>query len=77
MLKKIFLFLCVLFVCNSVIAATYVKPYVTKNGKVVSGHYRSKANKTKRDNYSTKGNVNPYTKKKGTTKPYSHKIKIH
>ena len=70
MLKKVLVFLCMLFVCNSVIAATYVKPHVTKNGKIVKGHYRSKANKTKLDNYSTKGNVNPYTRKKGTTKPY-------
>ena len=72
MLKKIFVFLCIFFVCNSVVTATYVKPHVTKNGTIVKGHYRSKANKTKLDNYSTKGKVNPYTGKKGTAKPYKY-----
>lgn len=75
MLKKIFIIICLLSFINTVTAATYVKPHVTKKGTVVSGHYRSKANKTKLDNYSTKGNTNPYTRKKGSAKSYSYKKK--
>lgn len=32
--------------------------------------YRTSPNRTKLDNYSTKGNYNPYTGKKGYTNPY-------
>ncbi len=38
---------------------TYVQPY-----------YRSERNNSVEDNYSTKGNVNPYTWKKGTKDPF-------
>jgi hypothetical protein len=47
-------------------AQTYVKGYTKKNGTYVAPHYRSSPNSTKSDNYSTKGNVNPYTGKAGT-----------
>lgn len=52
--------------------ATYVRPHVTKNGTYVQGHYRSKPNKTKLDNYSYKMNRNPYTGKKGTKGLYKY-----
>ena len=35
----------------------------------VKSHARSAPNKTKKDNWSTIGNVNPYTGKKGTKRP--------
>jgi len=50
--------------------ATYVKPHFTKNGTFVSGHYRSKPNKTKLDNYSYRWNSNTYTAKKGKKKTH-------
>lgn len=43
-----------------------VKPYVKKNGTYVQPHVKTTPNKTRVDNYSTKGNTNPYTGKKGT-----------
>lgn len=49
-------------------AAVRVKGYTTKSGKYVAPHMRSSPNRTKSDNYSTKGNVNPYTGKVGTKK---------
>jgi hypothetical protein len=49
-----------------------VKGYVTKNGTYVAPYYRSSPNSTKLDNYSTKGNINPYTGKAGTVDPYSN-----
>lgn len=52
--------------CFTVANAEYVKGYTKSNGTYVDGYNRSKANSTKSDNYSTKGNVNPYTGKAGT-----------
>lgn len=43
----------------------YVSPHVTKNGTYVQGHYRSNPNATTADNWSTKGNYNPYTNQEG------------
>jgi hypothetical protein len=42
-----------------------VHSYSKKNGTKVESYHRSKANGTEKDNYSAKGNVNPYTGKKG------------
>ncbi|TWB42607.1 hypothetical protein [Nitrospirillum pindoramense] len=44
----------------------YVRPHVTKRGTYVHGHMQTNPNKTRNDNYSTKGNVNPYTGQAGT-----------
>ena len=54
----------------SVSAQTYVKPYTRSDGTTVQGHYRSSPNSTALDNYSTRGNVNPYTGQIGTRDPY-------
>ena len=47
----------------------YVKGYFRKDGTYVSGHYRTNRNNTNLDNYSTKGNTNPYTGKPGYIEP--------
>ena len=46
-----------------------VKPHITKKGTIVQPHVRTSPNQTRIDNYSTKGNVNPYNGKKGTESP--------
>lgn len=46
-----------------------VKGYYNKNGTYVQPYHRTAPNSTNRDNYSTKGNINPYTGKKGTVNP--------
>lgn len=48
-----------------------VKGHVTKDGTYVPPHVRTSPNGTKLDNYSTKGNVNPYTGKEGTKDPFA------
>jgi hypothetical protein len=48
----------------------YVAPSLRLDGTYVQGHRRSDPNDTKLDNYSTKGNYNPYTGKYGTKNPY-------
>ncbi len=66
MFKKIFLaLLLVLFTVSSAWAG-YVKGYTRKDGTYVSGYNRSEPNNTVRDNYSYKGNTNPYTGEQGT-----------
>jgi hypothetical protein len=47
-----------------------VKGYAKKGGTYVAPHVQSAPNATKLDNYSTKGNVNPYTGNEGTKDPY-------
>lgn len=51
---------------NISIADTYVRGYYKSNGTYVQPHYRSSPNSTKSDNFSTRGNVNPYTGRMGT-----------
>lgn len=51
---------------SSRLSAVHVRGYTKKNGTYVGPHFRSKANKTKKDNWSHKGNINPYTGKVGT-----------
>jgi hypothetical protein len=68
-MKKILcLMLLLIFVAPSVSFAknVRVKSSITKAGKYRKTHVRTTSNKTKLDNWSTKGNVNPYTGKKGT-----------
>ena len=43
-----------------------VKGYTTKGGTYVAPHYQTNPNGSRGDNWSTKGNVNPYTGKAGT-----------
>lgn len=47
----------------------HVHGYTKKNGTYVAPHERSAPNGTKSDNWSTKGNINPYTGKEGTKNP--------
>lgn len=46
-----------------------VRGYSKKNGTYVAPHRQTNSNHTQRDNWSAKGNVNPYTGKVGHKKP--------
>ncbi|MHA6204354.1 hypothetical protein ACXU4B_08030 [Dyella soli] len=50
----------------------HVSGHTTKTGTYVPAHYRTAPDQTKLNNWSTKGNVNPYTGKEGTKNPYGH-----
>ncbi|MBB5737476.1 opacity protein-like surface antigen [Xanthomonas arboricola] len=67
---KIVLAVVVALASASVCAQTRVNGYHRADGTYVQPHYRSAANSTTLDNYSTRGNVNPYTGKIGTVDPY-------
>lgn len=49
----------------------YVRPHVTKNGTYVQGHMQTDPDSSKLNNWSTQGNVNPYTGQVGTVNPYN------
>lgn len=55
-----------LLVLSAGAQAEWVDGYFTRDGRYVPGYYRSDANNTVRDNYTYKGNVNPYTGRPGT-----------
>lgn len=52
--------------CATAAHADYVNGYIRKDGTYVQGHQRSNSNGWAGDNYSTRGNTNPYTGKRGT-----------
>lgn len=51
------------------------KGYTKKDGTHVAPSHATNPNKSKRDNYSSKGNTNPYTGKQGTKDPDAPKKK--
>lgn len=59
-MRKFILILCVL-VPNLAIADEYSNGYLRLDGAYVQGYYRSSPDPTVQNNYSYKGNENPYT----------------
>lgn len=49
----------------------FVQSYFRTDGTFVNSHYRTSPNETMYDNFSTIGNVNPYTGKAGWIEPYN------
>lgn len=48
-----------------------VKPHFKKDGTYVEGHRQTNPDSNKTNNWSSKGNANPYTGKEGTKDPYA------
>ena len=75
-MKKLFLILAlfagILSFSTSVEArVTNVKGYFKPStGSYVAPYYKTTPNRSKFDNFSTQGNYNPYTGKKGTVNPF-------
>ena len=65
---RVFLLALVLgaFAATSAIADTYVNGYTRSDGTYVQGHYRSSPDNSYNNNYSVRGNTNPYTGEGGT-----------
>ena len=55
-----------LFAPSALACDSYVSGYYRSNGTYVNGYYRSCSNSTVTDNYTFKGNTNPYTYDTGT-----------
>ncbi len=75
-MKKLFLVLALLIGVLSLSVSAEARTtrvrgyYKPSTGSYVAPHYKTTPNRTKLDNFSTKGNINPYTGKKGTVNPY-------
>ena len=66
-MSKLVALLITCLVCSVAIARpTTTKGYVKKNGAYVAPHAKTTPDKTKNNNYSARGNVNPTTGKEGT-----------
>lgn len=65
-MKKLLFIIALFFITISTFAQVSVRGYYRSNGTYVQPHQRTAPNHTRDDNYSTVGNVNPYTGVAGT-----------
>ena len=69
-MRTVVLMVGLLLVMPSAYAADHaVRGHVTKKGTYVAPTRATNPNRTQRDNYSSKPNVNPHTGKQGTRTP--------
>ena len=77
-MKKLFLLLALLvgvlsFSASAEARTTRVRGYYKPStGSYVAPNYKTTPNRSKFDNFSTKGNYNPYTGKKGSVNPFRY-----
>jgi opacity protein-like surface antigen len=78
-MKSIILALAAAIITSTAASAQsiYHQGYTTQNGTYVAPHYQSAPNGTRLDNWSTQGNVNPYTGQMGTRNPYGSSNSIY
>jgi hypothetical protein len=74
-MKKIIAFISIFFILTLGLikyteASVRVRGYFRSNGTYVQPHYRSNPDIYKWNNWSVKGNINPYTGKSGTLNPW-------
>jgi hypothetical protein len=69
-MKRLFAFLLAALVAAPVLADEYVQGYYRKDGTYVQGYHRTTPDNNPYNNFSTRGNVNPYTGQSGTVNPY-------
>jgi hypothetical protein len=70
-MKTLLVVLTLAVIAAPAFAVECVNGYCRSNGTYVEPYYRSSPNGTVTDNYSFKGNINPYTGQEGTN-TYSH-----
>lgn len=68
-MKELSLFALTVVIASGASAQVSVNGYTKKDGTYVAPHQRTAPDSTTQNNYSTKGNVNPYTGKEGTVEP--------
>lgn len=68
---KTLLLLFVIFIPNLGVAQTiqYINPYFRTNGTYVPGHYKTTRDNNIYNNWSTRGNSNPFTGRRGYINP--------
>lgn len=71
-MKRTLLALALLSLLVASAHAEYVNGYTRSNGTYVQGYNRTSADSSLYNNYSTRGNTNPYTGQAGTVNPNSY-----
>ncbi|MGG5810471.1 hypothetical protein [Falsiroseomonas sp. CW058] len=51
--------------------STHVRGHVTRGGTYVPPHARTAPNRSRTDNWSSRGNINPRTGERGTQNPFA------
>ncbi|MBQ7660190.1 MAG: hypothetical protein IJS26_05610 [Alphaproteobacteria bacterium] len=69
-MKKLLIILAVLILALPASARYQKGYYKPSSGKYVAGHFKTTPDSYRFNNYSTKGNINPYTGSKGYQSPY-------
>lgn len=69
-MKKLSALFLMLATASAMATDVYVQPHVRTDGTFVQGHYRTAPDRNIQNNYSTQGNINPYTGQEGTVDPY-------
>lgn len=69
-MRRLWFGLLALTLAATVSAQVHVRGYWKKDGTYVAPYVRSSPNSTKTDNYSARGNYNPYIGRTGTVDPY-------
>lgn len=64
-MKELIALFTLISVCATAVADDYVRGYTRKDGTYVEPHHRTNPNSRRDDNYSSKGNQNPYTNERG------------
>lgn len=63
----------IFLICSTTaLADIYHRGYTNSHGTYVQPHYQTAPNNSLLDNYSTRGNTNPYTGREGTVDPYRY-----
>ena len=70
--NKIIMLLVLSVFSASIFADVSVRGYTRQDGTYVEPYHRSEPNNIQSDNWSTKGNVNPYTGQEGTRNPNNY-----
>jgi len=68
-MKTVFILLAFTASTSAAMADNYVNGYYRQNGTYVQPHYQTAPDATPYNNYSTKGNTNPYTGQPGYINP--------
>jgi hypothetical protein len=68
-LKAPILALAVLAFAGAVQADSYTRGYFRRDGSYVDGYWRTQPDGNRYNNYSTEGNINPYTGRRGYKNP--------
>ena len=68
-MQRVILLITINLFASPSFGASHVHGYIKKDGTYVAPHNRTSPNGTQRDNWSSKGNTNPYTGKEGTREP--------